>query len=578
MLRCVQSISSYQALHICRLLWIPRTAHFHERYLSTNSAISKGLRKSRRGRSNLDPPARLGGITRRAEPRKEADDFWHRIPNSKQLRKANEGSLTRSQHGRSFDRRGRTQGIGSRLSSSSRTRNRSEKLGEKAAPLNRAERRALAFGHKENPPEGYKALSNTSTKQQYSSQDVPASNQTGSPGHQSSRRQTNNQTEFAIEKGLDRSEERISAPSDERPRRKSNVPLAIPHTTPASEFLYGHSVITSALKASRRKLYKLYLYNGDTAEVRGQDRQVRKLALAANVEVTRVGSNWLKLMDKMSGGRPHNGYILEASPLPRLPVTALQSVPNPQLTFRVSLNHQSKEEEAINGSDPIVRYGTGYRRYPFLLLLDGIRDPGNMGAIFRSAHFLGADGIIICTRNSAPLTPVTLKAAAGAAESLPIFLVDQPVSFIDNCRRNGWKCYAAVSPSSLDSERAIGRPFYFTSTMGNPTQKHPCILILGSEGEGLRWSIQKKADFLLGIEAQRTGDGDLDSLNVSVAAALLCHAFLKKPTTDEDVSYKHQERLVAAPADSSREGDSSLGLATGEPGSHDEAAVNQRLF
>lgn len=66
------------------------------------------------------------------------------------------------------------------------------------------------------------------------------------------------------------------------------------------------------------------------------------------------------------------GYILEASPLPRLPVTALQSVPNPQSTFKVVLNYQSKEEEAINGSNPIVRYGTGYRRYPFLLLLDGI--------------------------------------------------------------------------------------------------------------------------------------------------------------------------------------------------------------
>ncbi|KAI4202346.1 MAG: hypothetical protein LQ348_001518 [Seirophora lacunosa] len=324
----------------------------------------------------------------------------------------------------------------------------------------------------------------------------------------------------------------------------SNAPLAIPYTTPASEFLYGHSVVTAALKFSRRKFYKLYLYNGDNAEVRGQDREVRKLALAANVEVTRVGNDWLRLMDKMSQGRPHNGYILEASPLPKLPVTGLQAVPKPQATFGVALNHQSREEAAVNGNSSMIKYGTGSRRYPFLLLLDEIRDPGNMGAIFRSAHFLGVDGILLCTRNSAALSPVTLKAAAGAAESLPILSVDQPGSFIDKCQQNGWKFYAAVSPSSSESEVTTGRAFFSMSTMGIPTQKHASILILGSEGEGLRWSIQKKADYLLGIEAQRAGSGGPDSLNVSVAAALLCQAFLRKPTVTDRMDAQVEERRV----------------------------------
>ncbi|KAI4175782.1 MAG: hypothetical protein LQ343_001395 [Gyalolechia ehrenbergii] len=441
----------------------------------------------------------------------------------------------------------------------------------KAAPLNRAQRRAAAFGHNKNPPEGYKALPIVSTKQQYWSRNGSDGEQMVSSGHPRSRRRIEYDKESATkdsdegrwvstltrEEGLDRFE-RKSTSVAERPRRKSHAPLAIPYTTPASEFLYGHSVVTAALKNSRRKFYKVYLYHGDTAEVRGQDWQVRKLALAANLEVTRVGNDWLRLMDKMSGGRPHNGYILEASPLPKLPVTALDPVPNPQSTFRVAIGHQSQEEEAVNGSDPVVRYGTGYRRYPFLLLLDGIRDPGNMGAIFRSAHFLGADGIVICSRNSAGLTPVALKAAAGAAESLPIFSVDKPTSFIDSCQQNGWKVYAAVSPSSSDSGNVTGRPFFLTSTMGNPTQTHPCIMILGSEGEGLRWNIQKKADCLLGIEAQRIGNGQLDSLNVSVAAALLCQAFLKKPTAGDSVKPKHQEDLNIAPVDSRREGDANL--------------------
>ena len=178
-----------------------------------------------------------------------------------------------------------------------------------------------------------------------------------------------------------------------------------------------------------------------------------------------------------------------------------------------------------------------------------------MGAILRSAHFLGVDGIIICNRNSAPMSPVTLKAAAGAAESLPIFSVDQPISFIDKSQEYGWKFYAAVSPSSSDSEKVPGRPFYLTSTMDDPPQRHPCVLILGSEGEGLRWNIQKKADYLVGIESQRSGSGDLDSLNVSVAAALLCHAFLKGPTMKGDVKDMRQGRLVSTGIDGSTMGD-----------------------
>lgn len=156
------------------------------------------------------------------------------------------------------------------------------------------------------------------------------------------------------------------------------------------------------------------------------------------------------------------------------------------------------------------------------------RDPGNLGAIIRSAHFLGADGIILCTRNSAALTPVTLKAAAGAAEMLPLFSVSQPASFIDECQENGWKFYAGVCPDSSNSGRVTGRAYYSSTTLGNPTQRHPCILVLGSEGDGLRWNIQEKADFMLGIEARRSGSGEVDSLNVSVASALLCDAFLRE--------------------------------------------------
>ncbi|KAL9121019.1 MAG: hypothetical protein Q9187_002419, partial [Circinaria calcarea] len=152
-------------------------------------------------------------------------------------------------------------------------------------------------------------------------------------------------------------------------------------------------------------------------------------------------------------------------------------------------------------------------------------DPGNLGAILRTAYFLGIDAVAISNRNSAPLTPVTLKASAGACESLPLLSISHPGAFIDECQKNGWKFYAAVASHTNPTEQ----PQFTISNINSPARKHPCVLMLGGEGEGLRWNLQKKADFLLSIEGQRSGQGGVDSLNVSVAAGLLCDAFLRKP-------------------------------------------------
>ena len=120
---------------------------------------------------------------------------------------------------------------------------------------------------------------------------------------------------------------------------------------------------------------------------------------------------------------------------------------------------------------------------------------------------------------------MTLKASAGASENLPLMSISQPAAFIDESRKNGWKFYAAVAPS-LDSKKL---KYSSTSALRSSPADHPCVLMLGSEGEGLRWNLQKKADYMIGIEGNRTGHGGVDSLNVSVAAGLLCEAFLRKP-------------------------------------------------
>ncbi|KAI4255255.1 MAG: hypothetical protein LQ352_002663 [Teloschistes flavicans] len=584
------------------------------RLISTNSAIRKGLRKAQRGRSRLDPPTRLGGRTWRSRDEKDVgasrlpSQSLHRAP---RFLKDNDapGTLARG----SLSRQRRTPGrirdsnperqyqpppkgyeaIQRGRPSSSRSQDWVRPSPTKAATLNRAERRAARFGHHKNPPEDYKALPVTKFDQSWS-KSRQESHHSVSFHRPSSRDRPSVHNRFATkhsegeaqeparptrEQRMRDTKEDFSQDSDERPRRKSTAPIAIPYTTPASEFLYGHSVVTSALQFSHRKFYKLYLYDGDSAESRGQDKQVRKLALATNLEVTRVGNDWVRLMDKMSGGRPHNGYVLEASRLPSLPLTGLRSAPVPQSSFEVILDHQSREDEAVNGTKTTVLYGLGRRRFPFLMLLDGIRDPGNVGGIIRSAKFLGADGILLCIGHTAPLTPVALKAAAGAAETLPLFTVSNTSDFIDISRENGWKFYAAVSPNSSDSGKATGRSYFSTATLGAAAEQHPCVLMLGSEGDGLRWNIQKKADYLVGIEAARTGYGEMDSLNVSVAAGLLCDAFLKRaPVTSGRGANKRV--LEQTPTASHNEPGFDLGFA--DPGTGKESSgrqvSGQRLF
>lgn len=205
----------------------------------------------------------------------------------------------------------------------------------------------------------------------------------------------------------------------------------------------------------------------------------------------------------------------------------------PNTAFTLSLDHQSREDENINGTDPAIKYNSSFPRFPFVLFLDGILDPGNLGAILRTAYFLGVDAVAVSNRNSAPFSPVALKSSAGASEDLPLLSVSQPSAFIDQSKANGWRIYAAVAPSGLNSSSGSPRrpTRNTTATLGYPLRNDPCVLILGGEGEGLRWNVQRKADQEIGIEGERLGQGGVDSLNVSVAAGLLCDAFLRKPAS-----------------------------------------------
>jgi 21S rRNA (GM2251-2'-O)-methyltransferase len=312
-------------------------------------------------------------------------------------------------------------------------------------------------------------------------------------------------------------------------KRRVTVPLSIPRSSAASEFIYGTSAVKAALRARTRKLYKLYIYQGEGGvEERGSDKEILKFAERCGLDVKRLGegADDLRLLSKMSQGRPHNGYVLEASQLPITPVEGLDSADRPGDGFTFTPGHQSAEEVAVNGNSNKIEGKSN--RYPLVLMLDSILDPGNLGAIIRSAAFFGVDAIALVDNNLAPFSPVTLKASSGAAEHMPYLKIKKDIDFVRRSQSNGWKFFAAVAPESASASRR-GPNAITLRDAEDALRKGPCVLMLGGEGDGLRPRLQKAADEMIGIEGAvgLNSEVGLDSLNVSVAAALMMQIFVK---------------------------------------------------
>ncbi len=139
---------------------------------------------------------------------------------------------------------------------------------------------------------------------------------------------------------------------------------------------------------------------------------------------------------------------------------------------------------------------------PFLILLDGIEDPHNLGSILRSAECAGAHGVILPKRRSASLTAAACKASAGAVEYIKVARVANLVEAMRRLKRQGiWLAGADMQGTPMDRADLKG----------------PLGLVIGSEGSGLGKLVQESCDFLVSIPMS----GHLDSLNAAVAAAIL---------------------------------------------------------
>lgn len=328
---------------------------------------------------------------------------------------------------------------------------------------------------------------------------------------------------------------------------EDDIPLSIPYTTAASSFIYGSNTVLAALRAQRRKFYRLYLHPRLSAR-EGNATDIRALAKQLHVRTTDTANS--RLLDKLSDGRPHNGVVLEASRLPAPPVLSLGRLGRDSLRnaiFPLTLDRQTAEDIAVNGAPTAIPTLTSTWRHPFVIMLDGITDEGNVGNILRTAHFYGVDAVAIATNTCAPLNSAILaKASSGACEALRILALPKPGNFIFHSRQEGWKIYGAVAPSSdrpaeLRTPKEHERDVTTAAVaQASPLAKHPVILMLGAEGEGLRVSLRKKADHFVTIEQNKRAfeggqkvDVGVDSLNVGVATGVLVEAFMRKPKGTE---------------------------------------------
>ncbi len=145
-----------------------------------------------------------------------------------------------------------------------------------------------------------------------------------------------------------------------------------------------------------------------------------------------------------------------------------------------------------------------------LVVLDGITDPQNLGAILRTAEAVGATGVFIPRHRSASLTSVVAKHSAGASQFIPVARVPNVVRVIETLRENGVQTVGAAG----DAEKTIYE-VDFTP---------PTAIVIGSEGTGLRPLVRKKCDLLARIPMR----GKIASLNASAAAAVILYEALRQ--------------------------------------------------
>jgi len=239
------------------------------------------------------------------------------------------------------------------------------------------------------------------------------------------------------------------------------------------ELIYGLHAVSAVLESGGR-VHALWMLDS-----RHDDRLTRIAALAekAGVKILRVPRAEL---DRITDGARHQGVAAQA---------------------------EGAEQRDEGGLIPLL---DRLNEPPFLLVLDGVQDPHNLGACLRSANAAGVHAVIAPRDRSAGLTPVARKVASGAAEATPFFQVTNLARTLRELKdRNIW---------------FVGLAGEAEQTLYELDLKGPIAIVMGAEGEGMRRLTKEHCDFLAKIPM----GGSVESLNVSVATGVALFEALRQ--------------------------------------------------
>ncbi|KAI8646066.1 Alpha/beta knot methyltransferase [Parasitella parasitica] len=311
-------------------------------------------------------------------------------------------------------------------------------------------------------------------------------------------------------------------------RRPHNINIKTKHqpykeTSDSWDHIYGVSSVLSALKARKRQTMDT-VYIQETEETKTTQKkdstlisQILDLAKTANVAVIAVDKGRL---NNLTDNKLHQGVVLKASPRNPIEIGALSHIVDhgydalPRVNKRGSQQDREKQQkESLS-----IKFKTSNLRMPFWIALDQVQDPQNLGSIMRTAYFFGVDGVLLCSKNSAPLSPTVSKVSSGAIEMMEIYSTPNLVKFLKESHANGWEIIGAAAGGGETNQ-----PMNL-SQFREACQK-PVVLVLGNEGTGLRTNVQNECTSFVSIPSAIDSDtafnGSVDSLNVGVAAGVL---------------------------------------------------------
>jgi 23S rRNA (guanosine2251-2'-O)-methyltransferase len=252
-------------------------------------------------------------------------------------------------------------------------------------------------------------------------------------------------------------------------------------------------------------------------EVKEEDSGAKVYGIAPVLEVLRAGKRSIErltIAEDLPNQRlrdlfdlaNENGIIINRAPRFAIQKTVPEGVNTQGVVAFLASAKYADEDELLDKISAKI----GTENPPLAVVLDGVEDPRNLGAIARTVECAGADGIFIPERRAVGLTETVSKTSAGALEYVPVARVTNLNNLIRNLKaRNIW---------------TIGTSISATTDYTDWDWTQPSALILGSEGKGLHQSVEKNCDVLVKIPLF----GKIESLNVSVAAGIVLYEALRQ--------------------------------------------------